>query len=146
MSTLNFNCTRSVLFVRLELHYMNVKPFWIKWTFIAWLDMLRKFLLHCIMVACQPVICISVHVRVFHDFCFCRSHVTLLSCWHVTDIQFHFLAFDRASPGVLWTVRPSLSYRCISWRIWYFCAYRSLADVWGCKQTKILSFAFQLDR
>ena len=40
----DFNCTRSVLFVRLELHYMNVKPFWIKWTFIAWLDMLQEFL------------------------------------------------------------------------------------------------------
>ena len=41
MSTLNFNCTCSVLFIRLELHYMNVKPFWFKWAFIAWLDMLQ---------------------------------------------------------------------------------------------------------
>ena len=35
------NCTCSVLFIRLELHYMNVKPFWFKWAFIAWLDMLQ---------------------------------------------------------------------------------------------------------
>ena len=47
MSTLNFNCTCSVLFIRLELHYMNVKPFWFKWAFIAWLDMLQfLFALH----------------------------------------------------------------------------------------------------
>ena len=29
------------VFVWLELHFLNVKPFWIKWTFIAWLDMLH---------------------------------------------------------------------------------------------------------
>ena len=37
MSTLNVNCTRSVMFNWLVLHYPNMVTFWLKVAFIIWL-------------------------------------------------------------------------------------------------------------
>ena len=81
MSTLNSNCTRSVLFVRLELHYMNVKPFWIKWTFIAWLDMLLKFLF-------------AVHYGSMLAFFICFEFMSRFS--HFADLISHCFHVDMS--------------------------------------------------
>ena len=63
--------------------------------------------------------------------------------WH---FSFHCgSSLLRLNPGATCIVRPSLSCHCISWGHWSFFAYKSLADIWGCKQTRILSFVFQLD-
>ena len=124
MSTLNVNCTRSVMLNWLVLHYPNVVTFWLKVAFIIWLAFtvfphrphhslgsLLVFLI-CQVSPCLPIYSHLGTLSLTHfRFVFWHHSEIILFCWHPMTSAFSvgtWAVLDNASLGrFLFTMLPT---------------------------------------